>query len=95
VCGWQADFARGHVSSALCKSPACSNQRHAVTSSLHPPPPTACLPCIMTRCCHPPYLLVADCSLVKKLYNAGYEVADHTQNHISVSWLLGEAGCIC
>lgn len=30
-------------------------------------------------------LLVADCSLVKKLYNAGYEIADHTQSHISVS----------
>jgi len=25
-----------------------------------------------------------DCALVKKLYNAGYEVADHTQSHISV-----------
>ncbi|PRW32547.1 polysaccharide deacetylase isoform A [Chlorella sorokiniana] len=28
-----------------------------------------------------------DCALVKKLYNAGYEVADHTQNHISLRGL--------
>lgn len=28
-----------------------------------------------------------DCSLVKKLYNAGYEIADHTQSHISLRGL--------
>lgn len=32
-----------------------------------------------------PSSLFTDCALVKKLYNAGYEVADHTQSHISVS----------
>lgn len=34
---------------------------------------------------HPPSPLTADCSLVRKLFSSGYEIADHTMKHPHVS----------